>query len=174
MNPMKVFLVLNILILLFINSNAQKRNFLSAGGGLTYPVFADNYDPSWYTSLHWNIGIGRFSYVDTHLGLAEIGVKNYPDVPGAENDYNVYQLGIGYRQYFLKHFFVRGGVAAAIINDGEASAQVFPNFGIGYDIFLTERHGLEFSFKNDLIRNFGNQSQISIFSFGAAYKFWYP
>lgn len=171
---MKYLSVFILLILITVSANAQSRSSLSAGGGLTYPVFKSNYSLSWFTSLHWNIGLGRFSSIDTHLDLAEIGVKDYADAIGTENDNHIYQFGIGYRRYFTKRFFARGGVAAAIINDSEASARIFPNVGVGYDIFLSPQHGLEFSLKNELIKNFDYHHHISIFTLGVAYKFSYP
>ena len=169
--------VKHLYILLFFSlvaapSVAQTRSSLSLGGGLTYPAAA-NYNTSWFTSLHWNLALGQNTSIDTHLDLAEIGVEDYPDAIGVENDNGIYQLGTGLRQYFLKDFFVNAGVSAAIVNDGEASIRVFPNAGIGYDLFLTKRHGIEISLKSDLIRNFDNHRHIAIFSLGAAYKFRY-
>lgn len=171
---MKYLSVLILLLITPIKSHAQRQSSLSVGGGVTYPVFAGNYDLSWFTSLHWNLRLGGASFIDTHIDLAEIGVVDYPDAPGVENDHNVYQFGIGYRHYFRERFFARGGLVAAIINDGEASARIFPTVSIGYDLFLTERHGLEFSLKNDLIKHFDEHSHISIFSLGVAYTFRYP
>jgi len=166
---------LYLFIVLLITSaplHAQKASSLSIGGGLTYPA-ARNYNLSWFTSLHWNLALGQKTSVDTHIDLAEIGVEDYPDAIGVENDHNVYQFGTGLRHYFVKDFFANAGVSAAIVNDSEASIRIFPNLGIGYDLFLTKRHGIEISLKNDLIKNFGNHHYLSIFSLGAAYKFRY-
>jgi len=152
---------------------AQIPNSLSIGGGINYPYSGD-YDLSWFTSVHWNIRVSKSVSVDTHLDLAEIGVKDYADAPGVENDNQVYQLGTGLRYHFMKRFFVRGGISAAIVNYGEAGIRIFPDTGIGINLFLKKRHGLEISLKNDLIRNFDYHNYISIFSLGAAYKFRYP
>ena len=160
------------LLLIAAPSLAQTRNSLSIGGGLTFPAAA-NYNTSWFTSLHWNLALGPNTSVDTHLDLAEIGVKDYADAIGVENDNGIYQLGTGLRQYFVKDFFVNAGVSAAIVNDGEASIRIFPNAGIGYDLFFTKRHGIEISLKGDLIKNFDYHRHIAIFSLGAAYKFRY-
>ena len=140
---------------------------------MTYPA-ARNYNQSWFTSLHWNIRLGPTTSVDTHIDLAEIGVPDYADAPGVENDNNVYQFGMGLRHYFIKRFFAGAGLSAAIINDGEASLRIFPNASIGYDLFLNERHGIEIALKNDFVNNFDNHKHISIFSLGASYKFCYP
>ncbi|TDE18296.1 hypothetical protein [Dyadobacter psychrotolerans] len=152
---------------------AQIPNSLSIGGGITYPI-AKNYNSSWFTSLHWNIGLNRSISVDTHLDLASIGVKDYADAPGVENDHNIYQLGTGLRYSFMKRLFVRAGASAAIVNDSEATIRIFPNAGIGFNIFLKGRHGLEISLNNDLISNFDYHKHVSIFSLGAAYKYRYP
>lgn len=170
---MKQFTILIVLFLSAIRSQAQSQNSLSIGGGVTYPAFARHYDPSWFTSFQWNIRLGRFSSIDTRIDLAEIGVEDYPDAPGVENDHNVYQFGIGYRQNFMKRFFARGGVATAITNDGEASLRIFPSLGIGYNLFLTKRNGLEISLKNDLIKNFDDHPYFPLLSLGIFYKFSY-
>jgi hypothetical protein len=160
--------------LFVLNVTAQVKNSVSVGAGITYPLFLDNYDISWFTALHWNIGLSRSSYIDSHFDILEIGVKDYADAPGVENDHNIYQLGVGFRQLVTKSLFLRGGASAAIINDGEATLQILPDIGIGYDFPISKKHGLEVSLKNSFIRHFNNRSNIFISSFGIAYKFWYP
>jgi len=170
---MKYLQCLVLLLLTSVGAHAQIRNSLSLGVGINHPA-ATNYNQSWFTTMHWNIRLGRSTSVDTHIDLAEIGVPDYADAPGVENDNNVYQFGTGLRHYFVKRFFAGAGVSAAIVNDSEASVRIFPNASVGYDLNLTKRHGLEIMLKNDFINNFDNHKQISIFSLGASYKFWYP
>ena len=165
------YLSLVILIVLLSNcAQAQIPNSLSVGGGITYPA-ARNYDQSWFTSLHWNIRLARSLSLDNHLDLSSIGVRDYFDAPGVENDNNIYQLGTGLRFHLMKRFFVRAGISVALVNDGEASIRIFPGVGVGYDIFFNKRHGIEVSLKNDLLKNFDYRKHTSIFSLGVAYKF---
>ena len=164
-------IILCLLLLNLLTTNAQVRSSLSLGGGLTHPIFASDYDPSWFSSIHWNIGLNKHSSIDTHVDLAEIGVKDYADLPGAENDNNLYQFGIGYRRYFTKGLFARAGLAAGIVSDGETSGRIFPTVSIGHDLFFSDRHGLEFSLKNDFIRNLDYHKGVSVLSLGVAYKF---
>ena len=171
---MKHYYLLFFSFLFALNGSAQVKNSISIGTGITYPLFLDNYNVSWFTALHWNIGLSRSSFIDSHLDILEIGVKDYADAPGVENDHNIYQLGVGFRQLLTKKLFVSGGASAAIINDGEATLQILPNIGIGYDFPISNRHGLEVTLKNDFIRHFNNRSNIFISSFGIAYKLWYP
>jgi len=140
---MKYLIVLFTCILLSLNCGAQVKNSVSAGGGITYPLKGNNYDVSWFASLHWNIALGRSSVIDTQLNLAEIGVKNYPDAPNVENDFNIYQIGIGYRQYVVNHLFIRGGLSAAVIRDAEATARIFPNLGLGCDFPIADHNAIE-------------------------------
>jgi hypothetical protein len=155
------------------STKSQVRSSISIGGGLNHPLFVSNYDPSWFSSFHWNIGLSKRSYLDTHIDLAEIGVKDYADLPGAENDNNIYQFGIGFRRYFTKGLFARAGLAAGIISDGETSGRIFPTVSIGHDFFFSDQHGVEVSLKNDFMKNFDYHKKVSILSLGVAYKFWY-
>ena len=172
---MKYFLTLAFVYLFAFNSNAQTRNSVGLGGGVAFPS-GKIYNTGWYSSLHWNIGVGPSSLIDTHFSLTKIGVKDYHVGPGIGNTDAIYELGIGFRQYFGKQLFARGGVAAALIDQSEETVKLVPNIGIGYDLFLTERQSIELSLKSEFINNyryFNSQKNLSVFSLGVAYKLWY-
>ena len=78
---MNYFALLGILLLTTVDSFAQHKSSVSLGGGITYPA-ANNYDLSWFGSVHWNVRIASKTFVDTHITLAEIGVDDYPDAIG--------------------------------------------------------------------------------------------
>ncbi|MES2268871.1 MAG: hypothetical protein V4520_19050 [Bacteroidota bacterium] len=172
----KYFFTLAFICMFTFSSQAQVRNSVSLGGGIAYPPFEDIYKAGWYSSLHWNVGVGKSSLIDTHLSLIKIGVKDYPVGPGTGNTDALYQLGVGFRQYFTRQLFARAGLAASLIDQGEQTIKLTPNAGIGYDLFVTEKQSVELSLQSDFFKNnryFNSSKYISVFSLGVAYKFWY-
>jgi hypothetical protein len=157
-------------------SQAQVRSSVGLGGGVAYPPFNKIYKAGWYSSLHWNIGVGTSSMIDTHIGLANIAVKDYPVGPGIGNTDHLYELGLGYRRYFGDKLFARAGVAGVLLDQAEQTFKIAPNAGIGYDLFITERQSIELSLQTEFVKNYryyNSEKNISIFSLGVAYKLWY-
>ena len=172
----KYFLTLAFVCFLALGSQAQVRNSIGFEGGVAYPPFNKIYNAGWYSSIHWNIGIGQSSLIDTHIALTNIGVKDYPIVPGIGNTDHLYELGVGYRHYFGKKIFLSGGIAGVLVDQVEESLKLAPNAGIGYDLFIAERQSIEFSLQTEFIKNYryyNSEKHISIFSLGVAYKLWY-
>jgi hypothetical protein len=173
---MRYFITIASICFFAFVSQAQVRNSLSLGGGLAYPPFNDIYNAGWHSSLHWNIGVGKSSMIDTHIALTNIAVKDYPIGPGIGNTDHLYELGVGYRRYFRNKLFARAGIAGVLVDQAEQSFKIAPNGGIGYDLFITERQSIDLSLQTEFVKNYryyNSHKNISIFSLGVAYKLWY-